>query len=117
MKFMLLFIANEDEWMTLPEEERQAAIGRIGAWYGEHARDGKFVEARRLHSGRQAATVRLGPGGRSGEPKLSDGPFFAAPEAIGSYAIVEVAGRDEAVAIARSWPGGGAVEVRHVMEE
>lgn len=34
---------------------------------------------------------------------------------IGGYAIVDVTGRDDALAMARSWPRGGSVEVRPVM--
>lgn len=116
MKFMLLFVADEDAWMRLSEQERQAAVERIGAWYGEHARAGRIVEGRRLQGKRAAKTIRLGPAGRSGKPVVVDGPFLESKEAIGSYAIVEVRDEAEALEIAGSWPGGGAVEVRPVME-
>jgi hypothetical protein len=117
MKFMLLFMADEDAWMALPAEERQAAVERIGAWFGEQVRAGRIVEGRRLHGKRAAKTVRLGPAGRSRKPLVVDGPFVEGKEAIGSYAIVEVREEAEALAVAGSWPGGGAVEVRPVMEE
>jgi hypothetical protein len=45
-----------------------------------------------------------------------DGPFVEAKEAVGSYAVVEVAGEAEAIAIAKRWPAGGIVEVRPVAE-
>jgi hypothetical protein len=45
-----------------------------------------------------------------------DGTFIEGKEAIGSYAIVEVRDEAEALDIAGSWPGGGAVEVRPIME-
>ncbi len=117
MKFMLLFMADEDAWMALPEEERQAAIERIGAWFGEHARAGRIVEGRRLTGRRAAKTVRLGPAGRSRKPMVTDGPFVEGKEAIGSYAVIEVRDEAEALDVAGSWPGGGAVEVRPIMEE
>jgi hypothetical protein len=113
----LLFVADEDAWMALSEEERQAAVERIGGWYGEQARAGRIVEGRRLRGKRAAKTVRLGPAGRSGKPMVVDGPFIEGKEAIGSYAIVEVPGEAEALEVAGSWPGGGAVEVRPIMEE
>jgi hypothetical protein len=113
---MLMFFADEDEWMALSEEERQAAVGQIGAWYGQQAQSGTMMEGRRLFGKDQARTVRLGRPGRSAKAETHDGPFVEAKEAIGSYCIVEAADLDEATAIAESWPGGGAVEIRPVME-
>jgi hypothetical protein len=116
MKYMLLFFADEDAWTALPEEERAAAIGRIGAWYGHHTQAGRIVEGHRLRGKGTASTVRLGRAGRSEKPVIVDGPFIEAKEAIGSYAIIEVLNLDEASAVAASWPGGGAVEIRPVAE-
>ena len=118
MRYLLMFYADEDAWVALPEAERNAAIGRIGRWFGEHAAAGKIVDGRRLAGGRRATTtVRLGRIQRSGDaPIVTDGPFVEAKEAVGSYAVVDVADRDEAIAIATSWPAGGLVEVRPVDE-
>src|SRR5215831_15972249 len=115
MKYMLLFFADEDAWMELSEGARAAAIDRIGAWYGQHAQDGRIIQGHRLRGKETATTVRLGPAGRSEEPAIVDGPFIEAKEAIGSYAIVEVANLDEALSLARSWPGGGEIEIRPVL--
>lgn len=114
MRYLLMFYADESDWLALPETEREAAIGRIGAWYGALARGGKIVDGQRLAGGKRATTtVRLGRIQRSGaEPVVSDGPFVEAKEAVGSYAIVEVADRAEAIEIAKSWPVGGVIEVR-----
>jgi hypothetical protein len=118
MRYLLMFYADEDAWLALPEPERTAAIGRIGQWFGEQARAGKIVDGKRLAGGRHATTtVRLGRIQRSGDaPIVTDGPFVQAKEAVGSYAVVEVKDRDEAIAIAKSWPAGGLVEVRPVEE-
>jgi len=62
-----------------------------------------------------ATSVRLGPAGRSGKLLVTDGPFIETKEAIGSYAIVAVPDRAAAIAVAESWPGGGAVEIRPVV--
>ena len=43
---------------------------------------------------------------------MIDGPLTATKEALGSYAIIEAPDHEAAVAIAATWPGGGAVEVR-----
>jgi hypothetical protein len=37
-------------------------------------------------------------------------------EHIGGFAIVEVAPVDDALELARTWPAGGAVEVRRLVE-
>jgi hypothetical protein len=114
MRYMLTFYAVEDEWMALPEAERQAGIAEIGQWFAEHARSGKIVEGRRL--GRGAKTVRLGRVRKKDLPMVTDGPFIEAKESVGSYAIVEVENDDEAITIATRWPAGGIVEVRPIME-
>ena len=118
MRYLLMFYADEDAWMDLPPAERDAAVGRIGQWFAEHAAAGRIVDGRRLAGGKRAtSTVRLGRIQRSGDaPIVTDGPFVEAKEAIGSYAVVEVKDRDEALAIAKSWPAGGLVEVRPVDE-
>jgi len=117
MRYMLIFFADEDAWMALPEEERATAIARIGAWYAEHAQAGQLVERRRLRGRTDAITVRLGPAGRSQTPEIVSQPFSPTPESIGSYALLDVANADEATAVASAWPGGGAVEIRPLVEE
>ena len=117
LRYMLIFFADEDAWMALSDEEREAGIARIGAWYTEQARAGRIVEGCRLRGREEAVTIRLGPAGRSATPEVTSGPFSPTPESIGSYAILEVANADEAIAVASAWPGGGAVEVRPLLEE
>ncbi len=114
MRYMLTFYAVEDEWMALPQAERNAGIAEIGQWFAEHARSGKIVEGRRL--GRGAKTVRLGRVRKKDLPMVTDGPFIEAKESVGSYAVVDVESEDEALAIAKRWPAGGVVEVRPVAE-
>jgi hypothetical protein len=41
---------------------------------------------------------------------------FEAKEHIGGFAIVDVGTLDEALKLARSWPAGGSVEIRRVVE-
>ncbi|HYK97675.1 MAG TPA: YciI family protein [Candidatus Acidoferrales bacterium] len=113
-RYLLTFYAVEDEWMALPEAERNTAIGEIGAWFGEHARAGKILDGHRL--GRGTKTVRHGRVRKKDLPMVSDGPFAEAKETVGSYALVEVADEAEAIEIAKRWPAGGIVEVRPVAE-
>jgi hypothetical protein len=117
MRYMLIFYADEGAWTALSDDEREAAIARIGAWYADHAQAGRIVEGRRLRSQAEAVTVRLGAAGRSATPEIASGAFSPTPESIGSYAILNVANADEAIAVAAAWPGGGAVEIRPLLEE
>jgi hypothetical protein len=47
---------------------------------------------------------------------VTDGPFSESKETVGGYGILSVANLDEAIAIAKSWPGGGTVEIRPVVD-
>ena len=105
MRYMLTFYAIENEWMALPQSEREAGIADIGQWFAEHGRAGKIVEGHRL--GRGTKTVRLGRVRKKDLAMVSDGPFIEAKESVGSYAVVEVKDEDEAIAIAQRWPAGG----------
>jgi hypothetical protein len=114
VRYLLTFYAVEDEWMALPEAEREAGIVAIGRWFAEHAQAGKIIEGRRL--GRGTKTVRLGRVRKKDLPMVSDGPYIEAKESVGSYAVVEVKDEEEAVGIAKRWPAGGIVEIRPVAE-
>src|SRR5207245_11664013 len=75
----------------------QRATGRpespiSASGFAEHAGSGRIVEGHRLRRGSEAK------------------------ESVGSYAVVDVKDEDEAIAIAKRWPGGGAVEVRPVAD-
>jgi len=114
MRYLLTFYAVEDEWMALPDAERNAGIAEIGRWFAEHASAGKIVEGHRL--GRGTKTVKLGRVRKKDLPMVSDGPFAEAKESVGSYAVVDVNDEAEAIAIAKRWPAGGVVEIRPIAE-
>ncbi len=114
MRYLLTFYAVEDEWLALPESERNAGIAEIGRWFAEHAKSGKIVEGHRLARGTK--TVRHGRVRKKDLPMVSDGPFAEAKESVGSYAVVQVADEAEAIEIAKRWPAGGIVEVRPVAD-
>ena len=47
---------------------------------------------------------------------IVDGPFIEAKEEIGGYGLIDVPNLDAAIEMARSWPWGGVVEIRPVIE-
>lgn len=113
MKYMLMFTATRDgqsQWDTMPEERRTVEYARIDEWF-ERA-GARVIGGYELQPEQAATTVRF----ESGKPVVTDGPFLEAKETIAGYAIVDVADLDEALGLARTWPTGGAVEVRPVIE-
>jgi hypothetical protein len=91
----------------------QKVAGDWMAWFKRLSDQGTAVAGNPLEpSGR----IVSGKGGRV----VADGPFAESKEAIGGYFMLDVAGIDEAIAIAQECPGlpyGAKVEVRPVMEQ
>jgi len=52
---------------------------------------------------------------RGGQPIVKDGLFMEGKEIVGGYTEVEAADLDEALEMAKAWPGGGTVEIRPVV--
>jgi hypothetical protein len=113
VNYVLLFCgtqADQDAFNALSPEELGARYTQVGEWFAENGP--KIRGSNQLQPPETATTVRLG----GVEPLISDGPFIEGNELIGGYAEIEVADLDEALAMAKSWPGGGAVEIRSVFD-
>ena len=96
---------------ALSGEDLATRYAQVGEWFARHGaaiRGANYLQPRET-----ATTVRLG----SGDPLVIDGPFLEGNELIGGYAEIEVADLDEALAMAKGWPGGGAVEIRPVVQQ
>jgi hypothetical protein len=112
MKYVLLFCGTAEDqaaFDALPHEDLAERYAQVGAWFARHRE--AIGAANQLQARETATTVRLG----SGDPLVIDGPFLEGNELIGGYAEIEVADLDEALTMAKSWPGGGAVEIRPVI--
>ena len=92
--------------MAADFKERYAQVGR---WFAGN-RD-KIGGTNQLQAPEAATCVRFGPGGVT----VTDGPYMEGKEQIGGYAEIDVADLDEALEMARTWPGRGTVEVRPVV--
>jgi hypothetical protein len=118
MKYVLMFADTNDGldmWATMSEEQRAAAYGQVNQWFDEHGKAGRIVGGEELRGSASSTTVRF----KNGKPIVTDGPFIEAKEVIGGFAVVEVRDLDEALAMAKTWPGGSegrVVEVRPVVE-
>jgi hypothetical protein len=122
MKYMLLFAGSEEYFETFrsfPEEVQKAALARVSQWQEEQTAAGRLLEGHRLQPASTATTVRLQHGQNglpTGKALITDGPFIDAKERIGGYVIIDVPDLDTAIAMAKSWPAGGTVEIRPVAD-
>ena len=112
MKYVIL-ILNTEAAAGLTEAEGQAWYGEIGAWYEKNGSSGKLVETgHQLAPSASAKVVRAGG--------VTDGPFMETKEALGGYSVLDTDTIEEAVDIAKTWPGVDrgwiTIEVRPTVE-
>jgi hypothetical protein len=113
VKYVLLFCgttADAAAFEALSPDELRQRYAEVGQWFQEHG--SKILYSDQLQAPTTATTVRHAWSG--GEPVITDGPFMEAKEGIGGYASIDVADLDEALRMARTWPGRGSVEIRPV---
>jgi hypothetical protein len=112
MKYMLLFVNNE-EWETRSSPEEVAkGYEAVGKWWEEHAKAGRIIGGEQLKSSKTATTVRK----RDGKIAVTDGPFIESKEGLGGYAIVNVPDLDAAIALAKTWPALETLEIRPLVD-
>jgi hypothetical protein len=110
VKYMLLFIKNEDA--DLDEVAQRAHYAAIDEWFSEIGRDGKLRGGEELQPSNTATTIRF----QEGRPLVTDGPFMESKENVAGFVTIDVADLDEAIAIAKKWPPKDqAVEIRPVV--
>jgi hypothetical protein len=112
MKYVLLFCGTDEDakaFAALSDAELKERYAQVGRWFAENG--AKMGATNQLQSPETATSVRFGPDGAA---VVTDGPFLEGKEQIGGYAEIEVADLDEALEMARTWPGRGAVEIRPV---
>ena len=111
MKYVLLFVDTEQfaqDLQAMGPAERERAYQRVEEWMATHA--DRIRGGRKLQAPETATTVRLD----RGEPVITDGPFVEGKEVVSGFIEVDVADLDEALAMARTWPGCPVVELRPV---
>jgi hypothetical protein len=112
MKYVMLL--TRGSWQEEGSDaERGEVFGRLMDWFSRHRADGTILEAYQLQPPATATSVVI----EAGRSTLVDRPLLEAKEAIGGYAVIDVADLDAALALARSFPvPDGKVEVRPVVE-
>jgi hypothetical protein len=97
MKYLMLGAITE-EGQKLSALDLESWMAEIGAWYEKHGSSGKIADAgHQLDTPDKAKTVRSG--------RVTDGPYIESKEVLGGYTLLETGTIDEAVDLAKSWPG------------
>jgi hypothetical protein len=111
VQYLALIHADEDEWESLDDGDRETIYAR----YVELAQNENVVGGAELQSSTTATTVRV----RDGERLVTDGPYAEVKEALGGYFIFDCDSIDEACRLAAKIPAAerGAIEVRPVYVE
>jgi hypothetical protein len=111
MKYLLLGAITE-KGQALAPADLEAWMAEIGAWYEKQGSAGTLADpGYQLAMPDQARTIRAGG--------VTDGPYIEAKEVLGGYSVLEAPTIEQAVEIARGWPGVDqgwmVMEVRPVM--
>jgi hypothetical protein len=88
-------------------------FAEVGDWYEKTGASGKLADGgAQLQPANTARTVR-GSG-------VTDGPYIETKEVVGGFSVLDVASMNEAVEIAKTWPGVDrgwiTVELRPLVE-
>jgi hypothetical protein len=113
MKYVLLFCGTDEDaaaFAALSETQLADRYAEVGRWFAQNR--ARINGTNQLQGPETATSVRFG---RGQSPVVTDGPFLEGKEQVGGYAEVEVADLDEALEMARTWPGRGTVEIRPVV--
>lgn len=113
MKYLLMFGGTEEDqlaYLKLSDAERGRRGANVGRWFAGHG--AKIVASERLHPPETATTVRFQP---DGQTVVTDGPFIEGKETIGGFAVIDVDDLDEAMRMAREWPGSSMLEIRPIL--
>jgi hypothetical protein len=113
MKYMVLIAGSEEDRAAIPEADRMNAYGQIRTWWNEQLAAGRILDGYELQPTETATTVRRDT---AGNLTITDGPFVEAKEAVGGYAIIDVADLDEAISFVSGWPAEATLEIRPVTE-
>ena len=112
MKYMLMFVGDEESERRASPDEIRRGYEAIGKWWGEHAAAGRIVDGQELKSTKTATTLRK----KDGKVTVTDGPFIESKEALGGFAIIDVPDLDAAIELAKGWPVLRTIEIRPIVE-
>jgi len=115
MKYMLLTYLDENAWLALTDEERQAEMAKCEPHVRRLVAGKKVIDGAPLQATSSATTIRV----KQKKRLVTDGPFAETREQLGGYTIIEAADLDEAIEIAAGFLGDGSratIEVRPIVD-
>jgi hypothetical protein len=115
MKYVFLFCgtpADQAAFEALTPDQLRERYASVGRWFASNA--SKLGSGNQLQGPETATIVSFAEGGA---PRIKDGLFLEGKEIVGGYTEVNATDLDEALAIAKTWPGGGTIEIRAVVEQ
>ena len=108
-KYVFMFV-NDESFRDRPKEEVAALYAEITRWSKDLEERGILKGGMELQPTRTATTVRR----VNGAMQVVDGPFIESKEHVGGFAMIDVPDLDEAIRIAKAFPGN--IEVRPIVE-
>ena len=110
MKYVLLIMDTPEE--PVPDTPEWGAwYAEVGAWYEKWGATGRLEGGHQLQGPETAKTVRSNG--------VTDGPYIETKEVLGGYSGIEADTIEEAVEIAKTWPGVDrgyvTIEVRPIL--
>jgi hypothetical protein len=113
MKYLLLG-AYTETGLQLQGLDLESWMTEIAAWYEKHGTTGELADpGYQLDLPNKAKTIRAAG--------VTDGPYIEAKEVLGGYSLLETDTIEDAVQLAKSWPGVDrgwiTMEVRPVMPQ
>jgi hypothetical protein len=114
MRFMMLMIPKGYETAEPTAVPDAKAVAAMMKYNDSLQKAGVLLALDGLHPPSSGARVSFA----GGKPKVTDGPFAEAKEAVGGYWMIQVKSREEAIAWASRCPAGEneVIEVRQVQE-
>ena len=106
--YVLMFV-NDESFRDRSKDEVAAVYAEIARWSEDLEQKGILKGGVELQPKRTATTVRR----VNGTMRVSDGPFIESKEHVGGFAMIDVPDLDEAIRVAKAFPGG--VEVRPIV--
>ena len=114
-QFMMIIADRPDERAGMAPDVIEDYYRQVGQWWAEQERRGhiKAGAGARLQGRETARTVRV----QHAKATVTDGPFVESKEVIGGFGIIEAPSIDDAVEVAKTWPGlFVAIEIRPLLE-
>jgi hypothetical protein len=114
MKYLLVFVRDQEQMYAGTEEEMKAAMEAWNEFNREAIDAGALIAIEALELPNTARTVRVG----DGDVTVVDGPFAETKEQLGGFCLLDCENLEEAIDWAKKVPTGpgGVIEVRAVKD-